>query len=270
MSRLLLACALACAPVLGSRADDPKPAKRDALERALDALDQEVALRDGLNVGDVPLFELLQTVGTKHGVPFVLNEEAFKEVGRSAVREEKPRAAATRFAGLTVRQFLAVVLDSLDATFLIRNGAIEIVPVGHAARVTKSPLDTSGERARLKEPLVSAAIREKPLNEVAAKLAETYDLTVTVAPQAGDARTAFVSARLLNVPAGTALEHLALQADLRVVRSGTTFLLTSREHAEGLFNEKQDRARQRIELERFRDGPPAPLAPPPAPEKPKQ
>ena len=76
-----------------------------------------------------------------------------------------------------------------------------------------------------------------------ASLADRYDLTAIVSPQAGDARRAgFITARLLNVPADRALELVALQADLRVVRKGAAFLITSREHADALFQEEIEKA----------------------------
>src|SRR5262249_2966233 len=122
------------------------------------------------------------------------------------------------------------------------------------------------------EPLVSAIYKEKPLNEAIADLAEEFDLNVVVAPQAGDSRTAFVSARLLNVPAEKALELIALQADLRVVRKGTAFLVTSRDHANELFAEPLEKEKMKAEVERFRKGidvpqPPPPPIPPPVEKK---
>jgi hypothetical protein len=116
---------------------------------------------------------------------------------------------------------------------------------------------------------VSAVVKEKPLNEVVAKIAEMYDLTVVVAPQAGDAKTGFVNARLLNTPADKALELLALQCDLRVVRRGSAFLITSRDQANELFGEKLDKERQLIEVQKLREAPAKPPAPPEKPPEPK-
>ena len=111
--------------------------------------------------------------------------------------------------------------------------------------------------------LVSLVVKEKPFNEVVDKLAEQYDLSVVIAPQAGDARAGYVSARFKNLPPETALELLAVQNDLRVVRKGAAFLITSREHADALFSERIEKERARIELEKFRQ------APPPRPDAPR-
>ena len=268
---LLTVCGLALTAAPAS-ADDPKPAakkKADPTERILEALSQEFALKEGVNVNDGPLIELLQYVGRFYDLPVVINEESFKAVGQPNIKEEKPRLAATTLRGLTVHQLLTVTLDSHGATYLVKNGTIEIVPTAYAARVTKSGVSQEEEvRARLHEPLVSAVFKEKPLNEAVAKVAEMYDLTVSFSPSAGDAKTGFVTARVLNLPADKALELLALQCDLRVVRRGTAFLLTSKDNANELFNEKLDRERQVIEVQKLREAPAKPPAPPEVPPVP--
>lgn len=264
MSRLVLlvtACALALTAAPGFAGEEVKaPAKKaDPTERLLAVLaDAEIDLGDK-NPNETPLFELLGFLAKKHGMTFVVLEEHFKAEGQPNIREEKPRFAATQLNGQSLHQFLTTTLESLGATYLVKNGTIEIVPVRYAAKACKAALDGAGEESghlRLKEPLVSAVIREKPLNEAVAKLAEMYDLNVVVAPQAGDAKTGFVTARLLNVPADKAVELLAVQCDLRVVRKGNAFLITNRDQANELFGEKLERERQKIELEKLRDAPP--------------
>jgi hypothetical protein len=270
MSKLLTACALALALVAvpgAARAADKEPAKHDALERVLAVLEKEVRLPADADVTEVSLFEIVQHLSKTHDLAFVINEKSFDT--NPNIKETKPKVTATSLRGMHARDFLNHTLSSMNATFLVRRDHIEIVSVEHAAKETKSQIRaTDGETRResLGAPLISTIIKEKPLNEAVAKLAEIYDLNVIVSPQAGDARTGFVSARLLNVPADKALELLALQADLRVVKKGNAFVLTSKEHAEGMFNEKLDRERQKIELEKFREAPAAPPAPmPPAP-----
>ena len=70
------------------------------------------------------------------------------------------------------------------------------------------------------------------------------------------------------MPADKAIDLLALQCDLRVVRRGTAFMLTSKDHANELFGEKLDKERQLIEVEQLRKGPAKPpeKAPEPKPE----
>lgn len=271
MSRFwMLACACAAALALvaaPAKAENPAPPakkaeKADPTEQLLAKLEQESQLREGTNLNEIPLVELLQDFSKRYGVTFIINADAFKAAGLPDVTEAKPTALATQLRGLPVRQVLNLMLESMGATYLVRRNTIEIVPVQFAAKVTKSATTESEDgRPRLNEPLVSVVFKEKSLNEAVAKVAEMYDLTITIAAQAGDAKTGFVTARILNMPADKAVELLALQCDLRVVRRGTAYMLTSKDHANELFNERLDKERQRIEVEQLRKGPPKPPAP---------
>jgi hypothetical protein len=273
MPALACACALALTAAPAPAGEQkPAPEKRDATEAILiSLLHDEVQLKEGNNINEIPVFELLQELSRKHNLTLVINEESFKEVGIQNFKEDKPNLATTQLRGLHLHQFLRVVLGSMGATFLVRNNSIEIVPVEYAAKMTKSPLLPPSEstRPQLREPLVSFIVKEKPLNETVAEIAKRYDLTVVVSPQAGDARTGFVSARVLNMPAEKALELLALQADLRVVRRGAAFLITSKDQANELFEEELNRERLKVELQKFREMPVKPVAAPmnPAPQK---
>src|SRR4029078_12247853 len=99
----------------------------------------------------------------------------------------------------------------MGATYIVKGSAIEIMPPGYAARLAKSEGYSEGYCPRQPPPLplVSLVVKEKPLNEAGGLLAEPDDPAVVVSPQAGDAKTGFVTARILNVPAADALELLA-------------------------------------------------------------
>lgn len=239
----------------------PAAAAEDPLVDLLQKLHTEEVLIEG-NINDIPHFELLQKLAARHKIAFVINEEAFRAFNVNDPKDKKPNLAATQLRGLTVHNFLTMVLNSMGATYMLKGKTVEIVPPSYAARATKSSVVENEEgRNSLAEPLVSTVIKEKPLSEAVALIAERYDLTVVVSPQAGDAKAGIVTARLLNVPADEAIELLAAQSDLRVVRKGTAFLITSREHADSLFNEQMEKERAKIDLEKFRN------APLPKPEK---
>jgi len=237
----------------------PAAVRNDPLTDLLQKLHGEEILIEG-NLNEIPLFELIQRLSKQHGVTFVINDESFRTAGIQDVKNKTPNLAATQLRGLTLHQFLTTVLDSVGATYMLKGQTIEIVTPGYVAAATIR--DEEGLKS-LQEPLVSAIFKEKPLNEAIAVLAERYDLTVVVSQQAGDAKTGPVTARLLNVPADRALELLAVQSDLRVVRKGAAFLITSREHADALFSETIEKERAWIELEKFRQ------MPPPKPETPQ-
>src|SRR5262249_15722869 len=200
---------------------------------------------------------LIDVLDQKYGVAVLVNEASFGgDMPASPIK--MPRGKR-----LSLATVLRIALAPHQATFLVRKNHIEIVSVPYAIRETKNnPLDGEDDGATPRAPLVSAVYKEKPLNEAVADLAEEYDLTVVGSPQAGDAKTAFVTARLLNVPADNGLELIAAQADLRVVRQGKTYLITNADHANGMFEEKLDKERKKIELERLRLTPIGPLGVP--------
>ncbi|MFO0822909.1 MAG: hypothetical protein U0792_07285 [Gemmataceae bacterium] len=278
--RFLFALGVGCALCAPAFAADPAPvpadAKRNPILTAEEVLailhEQDVTFEEG-NLNDVPLFELMQKLTKRYKPAIVFNVEAFRASGVNDIIERKPNLAATQLKGLSLHRFLTVMLESMNATYLVKNGLIEIVPISYAAKVTKNKLLEAGEGSdKLAEPLVSLVVKEKPLNETVALIAERYDLTVVVSPQAGDARMGFVTTRLLNMPADKALELVALQADLRVVRKGNAYLITSRDHANDLLNEGLEKERQKIEVEKLRAevGKPQPPKPPEMPPEPKQ
>ena len=255
--------------VLSSPAFADPPKKADA------AADVVAKLREPWK-GDLPVVarvqDLIDVLSQKHGVSVVVKAEDFKQAGTEEIFEKVVRFPAAK--GLVLRSVMNTVLAQVNGTFLVRKDHVEFLPIPLAARVTGSKVDDDG-MSRLTQPLVSVIVKEKPLNEVAADIAEEFDLNVVVSPQAGDARMGFVSLRLLNVPADKALDTLATAADLRVVRKGNVFFVTSRDHANELFGEKLDKERQKIELEKLRDTPAnpfgplvgqPPVAPPPVPK----
>ena len=74
----------------------------------------------------------------------------------------------------------------------------------------------------------------------------------------------FINARLLNVPLESAIELLAVQADLRIVKRKNAYLITGKDHANELNEEAHNTAMRKIELESLRAGNPPKPAPMPA------
>jgi hypothetical protein len=261
-------------------ADPPRPQLHNT-SAALDILfNQEVQIEG--NVNDKSLIDLVFELSKRYGITFMINEDCFKAAEIPDIREKKPNVAITNVRGLTLHQFLARVLESRNATYILKGNAVEVVTVAYAAKVAKVAveLDASGNIS-LKEPLVCAIIKQEKLSDAVEMLASRYDLSVTIVPQAGAAAASAVSARMMNLPVDKAIELLAVQCDLRVVREGNAFLITSREHAKTLLAEQVEKDRQKIELEKLRESIPRnavgpqqksdPQSPPkPIPELPAQ
>jgi hypothetical protein len=255
--RLAMAVAVGLLFVGFTRAADP-PKLQDNTPELLNVLFNQKAEVELDDVNNVTLFDLLNELSNKHKIGFSINDACFKAAGlMDSIKEKKPNVQATNIGicEMNLHQFLTQVLDSLGATYIVKGNGVEIVTVGYAARLAKAPTeDLEDGLLVMKEPLVCAVIKHKSLSESVELLASRYDLSIAISPQSSDAAALPVSARLLNLPADRAIEMLALQCDLRVVRKGTAFLVTSRENAKALLAEQADQARQTIDLDLLRIG----------------
>jgi hypothetical protein len=257
--RFLMTLAIALAISASSAmAQNPPGRKPDPTADLLAKLRKPVDLN---RIDGITLTDLAAYIGDKFGVTVFINDAAFRAIDN--VNPDAQMLKIPQMKGMSLTTSLPHLLSQLDATYLVYKDHIEIVPIAFAAKETKNIAPSDDDSPpRLAEPLVSMIFKEKPLNEAVAELADEYNLTVIVSPQSADARTGFVTARLLNTPADKALELLTLQCDLRIVRKANTYLITSRDHANDLFNEQMERERSKIDLEKFRTSPPTPPQPP--------
>lgn len=111
-----------------ARAAEPEPARaaktRTRLEIVLE--DTEAQFKDGQNINEIPLSELLQDLSHRYGVAFVLMEDYFTAEGMPKIKEEKPKLAVTQLRGLKLGNFLDIVLLSMNATFIVHPDHVEI------------------------------------------------------------------------------------------------------------------------------------------------
>jgi hypothetical protein len=245
-TRLLVAVVLAAGllAVPGGRpvqADSPKPGDAAATgARKIVAIlhDQRVTFEGDLT--QTSLSELLNTLARKYQVNIIIAEAAFRETGMDNIGDRKPQIGVTRMDGFTLHRFLTLVLGTVGAVPMVRNDYIEIVPreaalkeVGlveavNEANLAGDPEAVNKAQARLSLPLVNVVVENQPLPTVLGELTRVYDLNVVIDTRAQkDVRGVVLTERLLNVPADTALELLAGQAGLSVVRKGNTFRVTA-------------------------------------------
>jgi hypothetical protein len=272
----LVAIALA-ATACDAVAQNPAGKKPDATAELLAKLRKPV----DLTAEQHTLNEFADYLGQKCGVTVLIDETAFKRQEVQNPGEQTVKLPQVR--SISLLSVLPRILGPLDATYLVFKDHIEIVPIAYAAKETKNVVpkehpvketknvapSENDTPSQLAQPLVSIVFKEKPLNEAIAEIAEDYDLTVVMLPQSGDARTGFVSARLLNTPADKALEILAIQCDLRIVRKANAFMITTRDHSNDLFSEEMEREHAVAELAKFKAAPympPQPPAPQPQPQ----
>ena len=204
-------------------------------------------LKLNVELDGMALRDLIGIVEKDHKLKFIVNENQFKSAGEASIRDKKLTLRQT-VCGIRVSKALDLMLDNIGAQYIVRKDLIEIVPLMEGVHVVR----------------ITGIYKERPLNEVLAEIADDCDTTILVAPQTGDARMMFINARLLNVPLESALELLAVQADLRVVKRKNAYLITGKDHANELTEEAHNTAMRKIELEGLRAGNPPKPAPAPA------
>lgn len=189
-----------------------------------------------------PFKEVLEDLAKRHGVIFVVNKTAIGDRAATLDTAKAEQLSATKLEGLSLASFFEVYFRALPLygiTYLVRADHIEIT-TREAAQQEAGLLEAvdeakeSGEqgelvraKARLNLPLVCVAVKDRALSAVLNDLSTAYGLNIVIEPSARPLLKTPLTERLLNVPADTAIELLAGQADLKVVRKGNTFRISS-------------------------------------------
>ena len=170
-----------------------------------------------------------------------MNKTAIGDMAAVLDTAKAEKLSVTKIDGMRLTTFFDVYFQSLpfeNLTYLVRADHIEITTREAAQKEAglmeamdeAKATDDKGEivraKARLNLPLVCVSAKGKPLSAILDELAASYGLNIVVADVKVQLKTPLTEC-LLNVPADTALELLAGQADLRVVRKGNTFRIFS-------------------------------------------
>jgi hypothetical protein len=193
-----------------------------------------------------PFKEVMEDFAKLYSFPIIVNKKELSQFGDDNIGTMKAQALSIgNLNGINLHRFLIVYLSAMHRdndekgnwTYLVRDDYIEIT-TREAARkeagLLEAVQEASGDtadlvraKARLNLQLVCVAVKDQALSPVLYDLSRTYGVNVvvdsTVRPQVDKTH---VTERLLNVPADTALELLAAQAGLEVVRKGNTFRIT--------------------------------------------
>jgi hypothetical protein len=215
-------------------------AKPGGVAHIVDAL-QNYRISYEKDLVTTPLAEVLSDLSKRYEIAFIIDKASFEEAGEGLAGLDDSKATrlgAPKLEGLTLHTFLHVYLRSLsvpNVTYLVREDYIEITSLQSALKQagldeaideslnSEDPIAAVKAQARLKLPLVSVVVEDRPLSEVLRTLSRVYGLNIVLYQEARDSVKARLTERLLNVPADTALELLAGQAGLSVVRKGNTF-----------------------------------------------
>ena len=250
-SIVLAGCLLALAALSGGWSAGPGgrgPATKVAKKANLSLPEKLARTVDFKGIDDprTNLQDALEGLTKDHGVPFTVNERAFKyeqlnDVCRTAVAETPipPMRASLR---RVVEKLLSRIGVPSGATYLVRSDVIEVTTgtfarseVWAGYRTLESPEEFSERYVGPMFPLVHGDYKARPLSEVLHDLAEQADCNIFLDPSAGEAKA---SARLTlsfrNVPFDTAVLLLAETAGLCPLRLDNVFILTTEAKAKKL------------------------------------
>ncbi len=188
-----------------------------------------------------PFKEVLEDLAKRYGVIFVVNKVAIGDMAATLDTAKAEKLSVTKLDGMLLATFFDVYFRALpvpEITYLVRADHIEITTREAAQKEAglmeamdeAKATDDKGEivraKARLNLPLVCVSAKGKPLSAILDELAAAYGLNIVVADVKAQLKTPLTEC-LLNVPADTALELLAGQAGLSVVRKGNTFRISN-------------------------------------------
>lgn len=246
-------CALTIVTAMTSAgADEPKPAspaivpaKNLAKPLTAEILIAKLAERvDVERAWTGTLEQALDHMTSQLGIPvsldfvsFKLSDPPIENAGEYQVQIEKARQQPFRL-------LFERMLRPVDGVLLLREDHYEVAARQVASRNADPEYgpyeDTNawpfpkGPQFYPTIPIVHVIAEKRSMEEVLRELAITAEQNIVLAPQAGEKGKNPITARMLNVRFEIALNLLADMADLRVVKRGNVWLLTSKTHAANL------------------------------------
>jgi hypothetical protein len=199
------------------------------------------------------LIEALDALARDYHITIHVNERAFKyeqvnDVLKTEIAQPNPVPGMNARLGTVLKIILGRVPVPSGATFLIREDYIEIT-TQYAARVemgikSENPLALDGPvPPEGLPPLVWEDFEEQPLKLALRSVSNNTGWNIVLDPRAGEKAQTAVTARLMNVPADTAVRILADMGDLQVVRLDNVLYVTTPQNAARLQAQQNQRER---------------------------
>lgn len=174
----------------------------------------------------VPLETALERISAKANLQIFIDHAAFKMFDPNQTPEQLP-TSLPRFRGLPLRSALKLLLDPINASYLVCENHLLVVPrdvVYDVARVVRK------ERS-LWQDMVHLDVMNKPVRTIASEVAKQARLNVVIAEEAKSRADKEVTVSFHNVGGHVALRMLAEMVGLKVIRDGNVYLLTTPKNA---------------------------------------
>jgi hypothetical protein len=174
-------------------------------------------------------------------LPILVHQSAFNAAGQSLdapdiyeAEVSLPPVPRTMPMETALNIILAQVShDDIQATFRIRQGYVEIVPVNYIAA------------KRLVRERISARIQERPLEKVLRDLSEETGLTIVLDPATGKKAVTSINAIFRNIALEDALVAVTEMAELKYVVLHDSIYVTLPSKVEAIEKEEKQREERR-------------------------
>jgi RNA polymerase sigma factor (sigma-70 family) len=193
------------------------------------------------SIADAPLKDVLEFLQEKQGVRFIVDDSAFEQIGKKAVREEKINLQKIRNVSLDT--VLRYVLAQVSGAVMVRNNYLEITTRDQSILESRNNVFMSHPHDV--QPLVNVDCVAQPLTEVLANLARQSGRNIVLDTRVKDRDQLQVSVTLLNTPLNTAVRVIAELMRLKTVPMDNVILVTTPDHAAELLDEEKAEAEKR-------------------------
>jgi hypothetical protein len=134
------------------------------------------------------------------------------------------RVSIRKVTNVKLETILRHLCKQVQATYLIHSDQILLVSLGEVHGMLG---EGEPDPQPLTFPLVTMKVEKKTLKSVLDELSERANTTIILAPQSDEAGKLEISFKMMNTPIDRAISLLAEMGELRSVRRGNSYLVTS-------------------------------------------
>jgi hypothetical protein len=206
-----------------------KPVRQFTAMELASYLRKPMSLPDGLGA-NTPLRDALEFVASRLELPILINHEAFRAAGVQDVEAQPVRLP--RMTNVRLGTVLRLVLGQVNGQVHVRSDYLEVRP--------QSAIVSADPSVPLEAPqLIYAEFAKVSLELALESLSEDTETTILLdAGRAGEKAKTAVTAKLKNVPLGTAVQLLADLAELKAVKLDNAWYVTTADNAARLIGKK--------------------------------
>jgi RNA polymerase sigma factor (sigma-70 family) len=183
-----------------------------------------------------PLKDVLEFLGGRFGVTFIVDIQAFDRIGKKTVEDEQVRLP--RMPGVTLDTILRHLLAQVQGAILVRHNHLEVTSYDQSVLESRNGVQISFPWEE--QPLVNVVCEEHPLDKILTNLSRQSGRNVILDSRVKDRDRLTATVTLLNTPLDTAARVIAETLNLKTVSIDNVIFVTSREHAAELIAEEKE------------------------------